>query len=128
MIPFIKRDLGTRPTVRNRARLAARWPDAAPGLWPQRLPTSLRTRRGLASALHSGDPAYAALPADFRARFEPALAGLRSSAAATGRIRGDVAACDLLRAIGNLSFASDAEGTAHTHRMLDLLIDGLRRG
>jgi len=38
-----------------------------------------------------------------------------------------VAPYDLLRAIGNLSVTSDAEGSAHTHRMVDLLIDGLRR-
>jgi AcrR family transcriptional regulator len=96
-------------------------------LWLKRYTGFIATKKGLAAALHSGDPAYAALPDYFRARFEPALAGLLAAAAATGTIRDDFAPYDLLRAIGNLSVTSDAEGVAHTHRMVDLLIDGLRR-
>jgi AcrR family transcriptional regulator len=102
-------------------------PEAALGLWLKRYTGFIATKKGLASALHSGDPAYAALPDYFRAQFEPALSGLLAAAAATGKVRGDIAAYDLLRAIGNLSVTSDAESTAHTHRMVDLLIDGLRR-
>jgi AcrR family transcriptional regulator len=106
---------------------AAHPPDTALSLWLKRYTGFIATKKGLASALHSGDPAYAALPDYFRARFEPALARLLASAATTGKVRDDVAPYDLLRAIGNLSVTSDAEGAAHTHRMVDLLIDGLRR-
>lgn len=106
---------------------AAHPPDVALTLWLRRYTGFIATKKGLAAALHSGDPAYAALPDYFRAHFEPALARLLAEAAATGIIRDDVAPYDLLRAIGNLSVTSDAEGTAHTHRMVDLLIDGLRR-
>ena len=106
---------------------AAHPPDEALALWLKRYTGFIATKKGLAAALHSGDPAYAALPDYFRASFEPALARLLAEAAATGAIRDDVAPYDLLRAIGNLSVTSDADGTAHTHRMVDLLIDGLRR-
>lgn len=109
------------------ALAAAHPPDEALGLWLKRYTGFIATKKGLASALHSGDPAYAALPAYFRAHFEPALAALLDAAAATGKIRTDIAPYDLLRAIGNLSVSSDAEGAAHTHRMVDLLIDGLRQ-
>jgi AcrR family transcriptional regulator len=106
---------------------AAHPPDQALRQWLKRYTGFIATKKGLASALHSGDPAYAALPDYFRASFEPALAHLLAAAAATGKVRDDVAPYDLLRAIGNLSVTSDAEGVAHTHRMVDLLIDGLRR-
>lgn len=102
-------------------------PEEALSRWLKRYTGFIATKKGLASALHSGDPAYAALPDYFRARFEPALAALLQSAASTGSIRSDIAAYDLLRAIGNLSVTSDAEGISHTHRMVDLLIDGLRQ-
>jgi AcrR family transcriptional regulator len=109
------------------ALAAAHPPDEALRLWLKRYTGFIATKKGLASALHSGDPAYAALPDYFRAKFEPALAALLASAASTGRIRDDIAPYDLLRAIGNLSVPSDAEGIAHTHRMVDILINGLRQ-
>ena len=110
-------------------RLAA---DHPPGdalvLWLRRYTAFLATKRGLAAALQSGDPAFDALPAHFRARFEPALAALLDRAAAAGQVRGDVGAFDLLRAIGNLAAATGADGPDHARRMVDLLIDGLRAG
>ncbi len=102
-------------------------PEEALVQWLNRYTGFLVTKKGLASALHSGDPAYAALPDYFRSRFEPALAGLLAAAAESGKVRDDIAPYDLLRAIGNLSVTYDAEGAAHTRRMVDLLIDGLRR-
>lgn len=86
------------------------------------------TKRGLAAALHSGDPAFDALPVYFRSRFEPALQSLLETAAAAGVIRNDVVAYDLLRAIANLSVATGEDGMDHTRRMVALLIDGLKLG
>jgi len=97
-------------------------------LWLKRYTGFLAAKKGLAAALHSGDPAYAALPDYFRANFEPALAALLDRAAAEGAIRQDVDAYDLLRAIGNLCVAQGEDGPDHARRMLDLLIDGLRYG
>lgn len=109
------------------AKLAAEHPPVeALARWLRRYAGFIATKKGLASALHSGDPAYAALPDYFRASFEPALSALLAAAAATGNVRSDIAPYDLLRSIGNLSVTSGADGAAHTARMVDLLIDGLR--
>jgi AcrR family transcriptional regulator len=86
------------------------------------------TKRGLAAALHSGDPAFDARPVYFRARFEPALQSLLEAASAAGVIRDDVLAYDLLRAIGNLSAATGEDSRDHIGRMVALLIDGLKYG
>ncbi len=111
------------------ATLAARYgPGEALERWLKRYAQFLGTKKGLAAALHSGDPAFDALPAYFRAHFEPALACLLGAAAAAGEGRDDVEPYDLLRAIGNLAMATGEDGTAHVGRILDLLIDGLRRG
>lgn len=94
--------------------------------WLMRYTRFLATKQGLAAALHSGDPAFAALPGYFRRQFEPALARLLTSTARAGETRTDIAAYDLLRAIGNLSIASGDDGQAHTEKMVMLLVDGLR--
>lgn len=96
--------------------------------WLKRYTGFIATKRGLAAALHSGDPAFDTLPAYFRAKFEPVLTSLLAKAAAAGEIRTDIAPYDLLRAIGNLSVASGVDGQAHIESMVDLLIDGLRFG
>lgn len=101
-------------------------PGEALGRWLHRYADFLATRKGLAAALHSGDPAFDALPDYFRAAFEPALARLLDAAAAAGEARKDVDPYDLLRAIGNLSAAAGEGGPAHASRMIDLLIQGLR--
>ena len=94
--------------------------------WMQRFSSFFATKRGLAGALHSGDPAYAALPQHFDARLRPALERLLASAVSAGRIRSDVAAGELLGAVARLSM-SDAEEPAQARRMVALLADGLRR-
>lgn len=109
--------------------LAARHPPGdALACWLKRYAEFIVTKRGLAAALHSGDPAFATLPAYFRASFEPALATLLGAAETAGHVRPGLAPYDLLRAIGNLSVASGEDGAAHTRRMVDLLLDGLRLG
>jgi AcrR family transcriptional regulator len=96
--------------------------------WLKRYTHFIATKRGLAAALHSGDPAFDALPAYFREHLEPALQSLLQVAAAAGQIRSDVDAYELLRAVGSLC-VPDPEGAAgHTQRMVALLIDGLRYG
>lgn len=106
--------------------------DLAPGdalaAWLFRYTQFLAAKRGLAAALHSGDAAFASLPDYFRARFEPALAGLMKAAADAGEIRAGIEPYDLLRAIGNLSVATGAGSSEHVARMITLLFDGLRYG
>jgi AcrR family transcriptional regulator len=101
-------------------------PSEALATWLMRYTGFIMTKRGLASALHSGDPAFDTLPAYFRAKFEPALTGLLNAAGDTGEVRCDIEPYDLLRAIGNLSVATGEDGIDHTTRMVRLLIDGLK--
>ncbi len=111
------------------AALAAEHPPGeALSRWLKRYTGFIATKKGLAAALHSGDPAFESLPTYFRASFEPALATLLNAAAAAGQVRPGVAPYDLLRAIGNLSVASGDDGADHARRMVDLLLDGLRFG
>ena len=93
--------------------------------WLQRLSAFFAAKRGLAGALHSGERAYAALPAHFDARLRPALERLLASAVAVGRIRSDIAADELLGAVARLSM-SEAGEPEQAQRMVALLTDGLR--
>lgn len=86
----------------------------------------IATKKGLAAALYSGDPAYDTLPDYFRTNFEPALTSLLDSAVKAGEIRADIAPYDLLRAISNLCVADSGDIDNHTGNMVGLLIDGLR--
>lgn len=109
--------------------LAAEYePGEALARWIQRYATFIETKRGLAAALHSGDPAFNDLPAYFDQRFLPALRSLLESAATAGEVRTDVEARDLLRAVGNLCLTAGEDGTDHSQRMVALLVDGLRYG
>ncbi|TCK24517.1 TetR/AcrR family transcriptional regulator [Pseudonocardia endophytica] len=101
-------------------------PDEALSLWLQRFTGFIATKRGLASALHSGDPTFDSLPQYFESRFLPALDALLDAAAAAGAIRADVDARELLNAISGLSMSEDPERPGQSARMVALLVDGLR--
>jgi len=96
--------------------------------WLERYTHFIATKRGLAAALHSGDPVFDTLPAYFRQHLEPALQSLLAAAATAGEIRADVDAYELLRAVGNLSVPDREVAAGHTQRMVALLLDGLRYG
>jgi AcrR family transcriptional regulator len=95
--------------------------------WLRRFTEFVSAKRGLAAALHSGDPAFAPLPAYFQQRFEPVLASLLTAAAAAGQIRGDVEPMELLHAVSRLC-APTGPDHPDDQRMVNLLIDGLRYG
>ena len=95
--------------------------------WMQRCADFFVTKRGLATALHSGDPAYEALPVYFEQRFEPTLRAMLAAAAASGEVRAHVDAFDLLRAVGNLCMSARDDCTDHARRMVMLLVNGLRQ-
>jgi AcrR family transcriptional regulator len=107
---------------------AAHEPGAALANWLHRYTEFLATKRGLATALHSGDPAFDELPGYFWQRFGPALGSLLEAATVTGEIRADISAKDLLRAVANLCQPMADEGVAYSQRMVAVLIDGLRYG
>jgi AcrR family transcriptional regulator len=92
--------------------------------WIQRYLDLIMTKRGLAAALHSGEPAYEALPGYFEERLVPSLLGLLE--AAGGEIRADISAAELLRAVPLLCPPVTAADFVQTRRMVALLINGLR--
>ena len=107
---------------------AERDPGEALAKWIERYTAFVATKRGLAAALHSGNPAFDSLPAYFQARLLPALQSLLDSAVAAGEVRADVDADDLLNAVANLCSQAHGEDPDRARRMVALLIDGLRYG
>ncbi|BBZ28951.1 TetR family transcriptional regulator [Mycolicibacterium madagascariense] len=96
--------------------------------WLQRYTGFIATKRGLAAALHSGDPAFDPLPAYFAERLGPALESLLGAAVAAGEIRAGIDPIDLLHAVGNLTVPTPGNDGTHTQVMVELLVDGLRYG
>jgi AcrR family transcriptional regulator len=94
--------------------------------WIHRFTELLATKRGLASALHSGDPAFEGLPGYFLQRLGPTLAVLLDAAVADGAVRDDISAEDLLHAITQLSQPVPGRGPEHNQRIVAVLLDGLR--
>jgi AcrR family transcriptional regulator len=109
------------------AMSASHDPATALAQWLDRYTTFVATKRGLATALHSGDPAFDALPGYFFERLGPVLDDLLDAAKATGDIRADVSAKDLLTAVALLSHPAPDTGPAYSQRMVTLLLDGMRR-
>jgi AcrR family transcriptional regulator len=108
------------------ALAAAYPPGEALARWIQRYVDFIAAKRGLAAALHSGDPAFDPLPAYFEKRLCPALQALLDAAAAVGQARNDIQPLDLLRAVASLC-TPDADGSSdRARRMVGLLVDGLR--
>lgn len=105
---------------------ASHEPADALTLWLERYTAFVATKRGLATALHSGDPAFDALPGYFWERLGPVLDDLLGAAREAAEIRADVSARDLLTAISLLCHPAPDTGPTYSHRMVGLLIDGLR--
>lgn len=94
--------------------------------WLQRYAAFIGTKRGLAPALHSGNPAFESLRSYFEERLRPELRTLLESAATAGKIRAGVDADDILSAVASLCMPAHDDGQAQ--RMVALLVDGLRYG
>jgi AcrR family transcriptional regulator len=96
--------------------------------WMQRYAEFVGTKRGLAQALHSGDPAFDNLPSYFDRRLRPALRALLGAAVTAGEVRADVDADELLGAVASLCMSAHNAGPGRSERMVALLVDGLRYG
>lgn len=96
--------------------------------WMELFADFIDTKRGLAAALHSGDPAYVGLQAYFMDRLLPALQGLLDAAAASGHLRTSIEPTELLRAAASLCVPAPDVGPDHARRMITLLLAGLRHG
>lgn len=107
--------------------LAAEYkPSEALARWMQRYASFIATKRGLAPALHSGNPAFEPLRAYFEQRVQPAFRVLIEAAVAAGEIRTDVDADDLLNAVASFCMSAHNDKPDHAQRMIALLVDGLR--
>ncbi len=99
-------------------------PGEALAKWMQRYAAFIATKRGLAPALHSGDPAFEPLRGYFEERVRPAIRALLESAIAAGEVRDDVDSDELLHAVASLCMPAQDDGRAQ--RMVAVLVDGLR--
>ncbi len=103
-------------------------PGEALALWMQSLVDLVATKRGLGTALHSGNPAYQSLPDYVLGRLTPALGGLLDAAVAADAIRGGMDARELLLAGMRIAAPASEGDTAQARRMMALMVDGLRFG
>ena len=94
--------------------------------WMQRFVAFVATKRGLAAALHSGDPAFSGLMAHFELRLRPAFRTLFDAAVGGGQVRLDVDPDELLKAVKNLCMSCHSDSPGQAERMVALLVDGLR--
>ena len=109
--------------------LAAKYkPGEALARWLQRYADLVSTKRGLAVALHSGDPTFDALPGYFELRLRPAFRKLLRAAVDAGEIRADVDSDELLTAVAGLCMSPRSDRPDYSRRMIALLVDGLRYG
>ena len=104
-------------------------PDDALALWIQHYARFITTKRGLAAALHFGDPAFNDLPDYFQQQPGPVLQTLLDTAVDAGTIRDGVDPLDLLGAVAKLCIPPvGTEDSSRANRMVALLVDGLRYG
>lgn len=101
-------------------------PAEALARWVEHYVDFIVAHRGLAAALNSGDPALEDLPAYFQQRLQPVVQGLLDLAVANGVIRKGVKASELLHAIAMLCVPPICGEPTDPHRMVGLLMDGLR--
>jgi AcrR family transcriptional regulator len=114
------------PAVRSSR---SRAPEAALQVWMERFIQYVAAKRGMIDALRSVLAADAELFAHTREQIVTTLRSLLAEAAASGAIRGDVQAEDVLRALqGVWQVTSEPEWQDKARRLLNLLMDGLRYG
>jgi len=94
--------------------------------WLQLYAGFVGTKRGLAKALHAGDPAFDALPAYFDQRLRPAFRSLFNAAMASDAIRTDMEPDEILNAVAHLGMAASPDKPDQSRRLVALLVDGLR--
>jgi hypothetical protein len=94
--------------------------------WIERFTDFVGTKRGLASALHSGDPAYDDLPRHLLDQLEPALQTLLARAVDGGYARAGVTARDVLMTVALICQPVPGEQPSFNQRMTRVFIEGLR--
>jgi AcrR family transcriptional regulator len=95
--------------------------------WIERFTHFVGTKRGLASALHSGDPAYNDLPQHLLDRLEPALQTLLARAVDGGYTRDDVTAREVLTTVALICQPVPGQQPSFNERMTRVFVEGLGR-
>ena len=95
--------------------------------WIERFTAFVGTKQGLASALHSGDPAYDDLPQHLMDRLEPALQTLLARAVDGGYARDHVTAREVLMTIALICQPVPGEQPSFNQRMTRVFLEGLGR-
>jgi AcrR family transcriptional regulator len=95
--------------------------------WVERLTALVATKRGLAAALHSGDPAFAELPGYFMGALEPAADGLLLAARGSADVRAEVTAREIMLTVALLCQPVAGEKLAFHERMVRIFMQGLTR-
>jgi AcrR family transcriptional regulator len=93
--------------------------------WTERFTEFVATKRGLASALHSGDPAYDGLPQRLLNQLEPTLRTLLARAVAGGYAREDVTAREILATVALICQPVPGEQPSFNQRMTRVFMQGL---
>jgi len=97
--------------------------------WMRQFAGYVARKRGMAMALKSALGPDNELFSYSHRRIRESLGLLVDAAVKAGQIRSDVDTEDLLRAMSGICMAVDTPGWAErTHRLVDLLVDGLRYG
>ncbi|MFE2721633.1 TetR/AcrR family transcriptional regulator [Kitasatospora sp. NPDC059327] len=105
---------------------AADSPLAALRQWVDLFVDFLVTKHGLANTVQS-DSGFDALHSYFLDRLVPVCADLLDAAVDAGEIRPGTQAYELMRGIGNLCIGRDSDPRYDPRRLIDLLLQGLRR-
>ncbi|WP_342643826.1 TetR/AcrR family transcriptional regulator [Rhodoligotrophos ferricapiens] len=102
-------------------------PDAALEQWMQRFVDYIATKRGLAASLRVLLTTNATFFSETSGRVTHALGKLVENAIASGSIRGDIDATDVLHALTGIYAAPDTpDWRERSRRLVSLLMDGLR--
>ena len=102
-------------------------PHAALRQWINLFVDFLVTKHGLAAVLQSDNASFDALHAYFLDRLVPVCTQLVDAAADSGEIRSDVEAYELMRGVGSLCAAAGSDPRYDARRLVELLVEGLRR-
>jgi AcrR family transcriptional regulator len=102
-------------------------PYAALGQWINLFVDFLVTKHGLAAVLQSDKASFDSLHAYFLDRLVPVCTQLLDAAAGSGEIRSDVKAYELMRGVGSLCAGAGGDLHYDARRLVELLVEGLRR-
>jgi AcrR family transcriptional regulator len=101
-------------------------PYAALTRWIDAFVDLLVTKHGLAAALRPDSAQFDALHSYFLDRLLPVCTRLLEAATASGEIRSDLQAYEVMRGVGNLCIGADSDPRYDARRLVGLLIAGLR--